>query len=383
VPASTIYLDYNATTPAAEETISAMLPWLSVPANPSSAHRLGDLAAAALADARCKVAAAVGTRPSRLTFTSGATESNNLVLATLAGAPAGRRCRVLVLSTEHKSVLETAKALRRHGWSIDIIPVSSDGVIDMGAFGELLSDDVQLVSVQLVNNETGVVQPLEAVTDAAHAAGALVHTDASQALGKITVDLDALGVDMASFSSHKAYGPQGVGALFVRSRRTVVAAWSGGGQEQGLRPGTQNLAGAVGFGAAAEVATSRLAHFQEVAERQVRRLKTALVDLVPGAVPVLPAETLRVSNTLSMRLPGVDAEALVMHTPGVAFSAGSACTSMVPEPSHVLTAMLSDRAAAAECVRLSTGRPTTDSEIEDAALQLAAAAARVRSVSRP
>ena len=381
VPRETIYLDYNASTPAAPEVVEVMMPWISRPANASSAHRPGRHAAAALAQARDDVGRAVGAAPARITFTSGATESNNLVFNGLPMPGQAGRTRLLVLETEHKAVLEAARGATERGWQLDLLPVQANGLIDLDALDALLGEDVHLVSVQLVNNETGVIQPLAEVSHRCHGVGAVVHTDATQALGKVPLDLLAIGADLASFSSHKVYGPQGVGALYQSRTGMLTPSIFGGGQENGFRPGTENLAGAVGFGAAAKLAVASLQPRRTQAQRQTALLAALLSELVPGVKVNVPLGTPRVPNTLSLRVPGADAEALVAHTPGVAFSAGSACTSMVPGPSHVLTAMLNDRSAATECVRLSTGWPTIDDEIHAAAAQLAASVTRVRSMS--
>lgn len=373
-----VYLDYNATTPAAPEVIEAAIPWLGRASNPSSAHRPGRTALVALDQAREQVAASVGARPGALTFTSGATESNNLAIHTAVSGSSRRR--VLVSAVEHKAVLEPVKALGRQGWDVELLPVGRDGVLDVDAFLTRLDANVALVSLHLANNEVGAVQPLRVVTEAAHEAGALVHTDATQALGKIPVDLAALDVDLASFSGHKVYGLQGVGALFCRRKLNGVALFSGGGQERGLRPGTENVAGIVGFGVAAQLAETRVVQYAERASRQTQAFLAEIGQRVTGVHRVIPAE-LCLPNTLSLHCQGADGEALVAHSPGVAFSTGSACSSMVPEQSHVLRAILGDEVAASECVRISTGWPTTDDEIRIAAQELSDAVLRVRALN--
>ena len=377
--AELIYLDYNATTPAASEVIDAVLPWLSRPSNPSSVHRAGRAARAALEDAREQVAVSIGGRSPELYFTSGATESNSIAIRTAVAA--SRRRRVLTSAVEHKAVLEPLQALAREGWTIELLPVGRHGGVDVADVRAALADDVALVSLHLANNEVGTIQPVKEVAEAAHAVGALVHTDATQALGKIKVSVSDLDVDLASFSSHKIYGPQGIGALFSRRRLKPIPLALGGGQERGSRPGTENVAAAVGFGAAAELSTWRLDEYGEAAQRHTDLFLAEVTRLVPGVTPVLEPHTSRLANTLSLRCHGADAEALVSHTPGLAFSTGSAFSSMVPEPSHVLQAMLRDVSAAAECVRISTGWPTSDAEILIAAKQFSAGVRRIRELT--
>jgi len=379
VGAELIYLDYNATTPAAPQVIEALMPWLSRASNPSSAHRGGRAAGAALDEARERVAASFGARPGEVFFTSGATESNNIAIRTATSASARRR--VLASVVEHKAVLEPLQALTREGWEVQLLPVGREGVVDVAAVEAALGDDVALVSLHLANNEVGTVQPVRAVAEAAHAVGALVHTDATQALGKLPVSVSDLDVDLASFSSHKIYGPQGIGALYSRRRLKPLPLALGGGQEGGSRPGTENVAGAVGFGVAAELCTERLGAYRETASRHTDLFLSEVLRRAGDVAAVLAPSTPRLANTLSLHCQGVDAEALVAHTPGVAFSTGSACASMVPEPSHVLRAMLGDATAAAECVRISTGVPTTEAEIFAAAQQFSVAVLRVRALN--
>lgn len=379
MPAQLIYLDYNATTPAAPEVIDAVLPWLSRATNASSAHRAGGAARTALDGAREQVAASIGGRPSEVFFTSGATESNNIAIRTaVAGS---QRRRVLTSAVEHKAVLEPLQALASQGWSVELLPVDQHGAVDVAAMQAALDDDVALVSLHLANNEVGTVQPVRAVAEAAHAVGALVHTDATQALGKLFVSVSDLDVDLASFSSHKIYGPQGIGALFSRRSLKPTPLTLGGGQERGGRPGTEDVASAVGFGVAAELSVQRLDEYGRAARRHTDLFLAEVARLVPEVTPVLDACTARLPNTLSLRCHGADAEALVAHTPGVAFSTGSACSSMIPEPSHVLQAMLGDAGAAAECIRISTGWPTSDEEILTAAQQLSSAVLRIRALN--
>ncbi|MGH8415349.1 MAG: cysteine desulfurase family protein, partial [Gammaproteobacteria bacterium] len=252
-----IFLDHNATTPLDPRVLDAMLPWLrGVQGNPSSVHRYGREARTALDKARAQVAALVNAQPAQVVFTGGGTEADNLALRGVChGKPVGK---LLVSAAEHAAVLETAEALAAQSWQVEKIPVDGQGRIDPGALEELLDKDVRLVSVMLANNETGVVQDVKSVAEPIHQYGALMHTDAIQAAGKISVNFTALGVDLMTLSAHKLNGPRGVGALIVNRRVDLVPLVTGGGQEQGLRGGTENLAGIIGFGKAAELASSEL-----------------------------------------------------------------------------------------------------------------------------
>lgn len=381
-----IYLDYNATTPVDRGVFDAMAPWhTNTFGNASSQHVAGRVAAEAVADARLKIAELVGCSSSEVIFTSGATEANNLALSGVVTAAASGRDRVVSCVTEHKAVLEPLARLQAHGTKVDLITVDRQGRLDLDHLRAVLGSDVCLVTVMTVNNETGVVSPVAQIAQLAHEAGALVHSDATQAVGRTVFDVDALDVDIASFSAHKMYGPKGVGALYVRRRTQLEPLMQGGSQEKGLRPGTLNVSGIVGFGEAAALAESLLAADEE----RILRLRQDLVTLLRKSIPNIelpiedgPEQVPTVTGTISVRFVGADAEAVIAHCPSVAISAGSACTSGVPEPSHVLDAMLRDRAAASECVRISLGRPTTDREVVVAAEELATAVGAVRELER-
>jgi cysteine desulfurase len=364
-----IYLDHNATTPMSPEVLESMLPWFRErPGNPSSTHRAGREAAVAVEHARQRVAEAVGAVPREIVFTAGATEANNLILRGVEG-------RVVVAATEHKAVLETARDLGEGRFTV--VPVSSDGRIDLEAVGEA-ADGASLISIMLGNNETGVIQDVEAVVDLVTRLGCRVHTDATQALGKIPVDLQALGVDFASFSAHKIYGPKGVGAMFMRRGTRLRPLITGGGHERGIRSGTLNVPGIVGFGVSAMLLPG------PADAEETRRLSGRLLDKLRSSCPdleVFSDHKAGLPNTLSVRLCGADGEAVMAHTPQVAMSVGSACTSSIPEPSHVLLAMGVRAEAAHETVRLSLGKDTTVREIDAAAAQIASAVERVRSMA--
>jgi len=375
-----VYLDYNATTPMAEEVLEEMLPWMTDRFwNAASIHQGGRQASWAVDQARESIADLLGVRPGSICFTSGATEANNLAIkgAMLAAGPS--RTRILVGATEHKAVLDPAHAMESTGVEVVVIPVDASGLIDEEALAAALDESVALVSIMLANNETGVIAPIERLTHAAHEVGALFHTDATQAVGKIPVDLESLGVDMASFSAHKVYGPKGIGALYVARDVELVPLLHGGGHERGLRSGTMNVPGIVGFARAAQLSTtSMLVEYERQSE-----LIADLVDglrLHIGGVELVGAGSSRLPNTANIRFEGVDGEALLANAPLLGVSSGSACTSMTPSPSHVLLAMGYANDEAEQCLRFSVGRPTRGDEIDQAVAMAAAAVERIRSL---
>lgn len=359
-----IYLDHNATAPLDPRVLEAMQPWfLGSHGNPASVHRPGRAAHEALEQARAEVAALVKAKPAEVIFTGGGTEADNLALkGVCAGAPKGR---LLVGGIEHSAVLGPADALATLGWQVQCLSVDGEGRYDLGALDQALAGkDVRLVSAMRANNETGVLQDVAAIAGQAHAAGALLHCDAVQAAGKIPVDLRALGADLLTLSAHKLNGPRGVGALIMDRRVDLVPLVHGGGQEQGLRGGTENLAGIVGFGKAAALAKAELAErathargLRDALETGVRKLTG--VTIFSGAAERLP-------NTLQFGLPGIDGEWLVMELDkrGIAVSSGSACHSGSGEPSHVLTAMGYEPAIAKGALRISFGMGNTSQDVE-------------------
>lgn len=348
-----VYLDYNATAPVRPEAASAMAAALREVGNASSVHRFGRAARRRLEQARESVAALVGARAQDVILTSGGTEANNLALLG-TGRP-----RVLVSAGEHDSVLHAAPPAER-------IPLRRDGRIDLTALASMLAADAwpALVSVMLANNETGVIQPVHDVAVLARQFGARVHCDAVQAVGRIPVDISALGVDLLTLSAHKIGGPQGAGALIVRDGAPVRPIVLGGGQERGHRAGTENVPAIAGFGAAAEAAAAgpadaaRLAELRDTLEAEVRRL-------APAAA-IHGAEAPRLANTSCIGLPGVPAETQVMalDLAGVAVSSGAACSSGKVHPSHVLAAMGVPRAEVGEAIRVSFGWQSAASDVE-------------------
>ena len=380
-PARSVYLDYHASTPCDPQVVKKMLPYfLDCFANPSSTtHAAGRGAAEAVEMARRKVALAIAAEPSEIVFTSGATESNNLaILGTVGAAPQDRR-RVLASAIEHKSVLAPCRQLQDRGFRFDVIPVQGDGRIDLGRFARQLDERVFLVSVQAVNNEIGTIQPVSEIVQIAHAVGALVHCDAAQALGRIPVDVNDWGVDLLSLSGHKCYGPKGVGALYIRGGARAAPLESlvfGGDQESGLRPGTLNVPGIVGFGESAEMAAaereldaSRIAPLRDWLEEQIRRH-------IPRSRRNGSLNH-RIACNSSLTFPGVEVEALIAQLRDVYLSTGSACAAGAPEPSHVLTMIGLPRADAYSTIRIGLGRYTTSEDTMHAASRLIQVAQRL------
>ena len=366
------YLDWNATAPLRAEALAALQAALAEPGNPSSVHASGRAARRRVEDARVAVAALVGGDPERLVFTGGGTEANNLAIL-------GQRApHILVGGMEHDAVLAAGHSA---GVPVRRIRATRDGIVDLDHLADLLRDAPAgtLVAVMLANNETGAIQPVRAVADLVHAAGGVLHCDAVQAAGKIEVDTVALAVDTLALSAHKIGGPQGVGALLVPGSIDLLPVLRGGGQERGLRAGTENVAGIAAFGAAAAAALAGLSG--QAAVMALRdRLQAAMVAAAPEAV-VHAANVARLPNTLCIALPGVPAETQVMamDLAGIAVSAGSACSSGKVRPSHVLTAMGWPEAAAREAIRLSLGWSTDEVAVATAADAYAALAARRRS----
>lgn len=378
-----IYLDYQASTPCDPAVVEAMLPFLvHDSANPSSPHRAGRRARAAVGRARGEVAAALGCEPSEIVFTSGATESNNLAILGGAAAPGGRSGFVTT-AIEHKSVLAPLKLLSQREFKVTACPVRPDGQLELGALSELLDSQVRLVSVQLASNEIGTIQPVLEIGQLAHRSGALFHVDAAQAFGKMPIDVDELDVDLMSISAHKCYGPKGVGALFVRggaSSGLVSAILGGGDQEAGLRPGTPNVPAIVGFGRSAVLAMERLESESRQSAEKRDRLERIVCEMVEG-VTVNGAVGRRLCNATSLTFRHVDAEALIANLPELALSSSSACNSGAPEPSHVLLGIGLDRKTAYRTIRCSVGRFTTRSDVEYSGRRIAEVVNKLAKVS--
>ena len=352
-----IYLDHNATAPLLPAAREAMLPFLGPPANPSSAHREGARARAVMEAARADVAALIGAAPGEIVFTSGATEANNLALR--AGADAA----LATTAVEHASVLEPARAAA--GARLRVVSVDAEGRVAVEAV-RAAAAGAALASIGLANGEVGAVQPIAEIAAALRPGGVLVHSDAAQAVGRMAVDVRALGVDLLSLSSHKLGGPAGVGALWVRPGLRLAPLLLGGPQERGRRAGSENVAAIAGFGAAAREARRRVAAWTGEARALTDRLWDGLVARIPDVVRNGPAAEPRLPNTLNVSFPGCAGESLVLllDLSGVAASAGSACAAGAVEPSHVLLAMGRDATAARAGLRLSVGPEISAGEID-------------------
>ncbi len=382
----TVYLDHAATTPVRPEVLEAMLPYLRGDSfgNPSSAHRMGRTARAGLEQARREVAAAVGAEPSQVIFTSGGTEADNLAVVggALAARHHGRPMLVAVSTIEHKAVLAAAHYVAELGGEEIRLPVDANGQLDLAALDEALGRRPAVVSVMWVNNECGCCQPIEAIAARCHAAGVLLHSDAVQAFGKIPIDLGSLPCTLLTLSGHKIGAPKGIGALIVRDRKAIEAIIHGGGQQFGIRPGTENVAGAIALGRAAALAAAeretQAARLDRLRERLIGRLRAGVPDLV-----VHGEDAPRAPHILNVGVPGADSEALLMHLDlaGVCASGGSACSTGAVEPSHVLTALGVPRALALGSIRLSLGHESTEEDVERAAAVFPQVVEKVRQLA--
>ncbi len=384
-PNRPIYLDHHATTPLDPRVLAAMRPWWEENfANPHSAeHAMGRAAEEAVEEARAHVAELIGADAREVVFTSGATESNNIAIKGAArfalGDDAAPR-RIITLATEHKCVLESVRDLAPEGFEPVILPVRPDGLLDLDVLRAALETPTLLVSVMAVNNETGVVQDLAAIGAVVKAAGALFHTDAAQAAGRIPLDVEEIRADLLSLSGHKMYGPKGVGALYVRRRPRVRLAplFSGGGQERGLRSGTLPAPLLVGLGEAARIAAAEGMLDSGRITGQRQRLLDGLMAAIPG-LRINGTMESRVAGNLNLTFPGVDAQALLAALPEVCLSTGSACSSAEIAPSYVLGAMGIPDSEARATLRIGLGRFTSPAEMDRAAALIGAAWQRLTS----
>jgi cysteine desulfurase len=381
-----IYLDHNATTPphpdVAEAVAAAMRATFG---NASSVHAFGQEARAALERSRADVARLIGASPSEVVLLGGGTEANNFALRGLAAAgQAGDRNEIVTTAIEHESVLNTARALARRGWSLTILPVEASGIVTPEALEAAVSPRTALVSVMHANNEIGTVQPIASLARIAHAHGALFHTDAVQSAGKIPVDVRSLEVDLLSISGHKFYGPKGTGALWIRRGTRLAPLMTGGRQERNRRAGTENLPGLVGLGVASALAVEKLPS-EAVRLAALRdRLERGILERVPGTI-VNGALEPRVPNTTNISFDRIEAESLLiaLDLEGVAVSTGSACSSGTLEPSHVLKAMGLGASRAQSSLRFSLGAANTDDEVGRVLDVLPGAVEKLRQLTRP
>jgi cysteine desulfurase len=365
---SNIYLDNAATTTARPEVIEAMLPLLTGGYNPSSTHAHGREARAALDDARAAVARVFGAAPREIVFTGGGSEADVLAIIGVAKARADAGKHVITATFEHHAVLHAFDVLEADGWSVTRLPVTADGLVEPAALAAALRPDTTLVSIMLGNNEVGTIQPIAELAALAHANGTLIHTDAVQTAGYLDLDVTKLGVDLLAISAHKFSGPKGVGVLYVRRGTPIVAQIVGGGQEHGLRSGTENLAGVAGLAWALTLAEAERPETAARVAAQRDRLEMKLLAGIPDAL-VLGAGAPRLPHILSIGFRDQPSDALLMalDLEGVSASAGSACAAGSLEPSHVVAALGIGPAYATGVLRFSLGRQTTQAEVERAA----------------
>jgi cysteine desulfurase len=361
-----VYFDYNATTPVDHEVLEAMLPFFAEEfGNASSIHSVGQRARAAVERARESVAALVGARPSEITFTSGGTESDNLAIFGVVAASGGERKHVITTQIEHHAVLNACQALEAQGVEVTYVPVSREGIVDPNEIRRALRPETVLITVMHANNELGTLQPIAEVGRIAAEADVYFHTDAVQSAGKLPLDVAELGVDLASISGHKLHAPKGVGALYVRKGTRLRPILFGGHHERDRRPGTENVAGIVGLGKAAELARTRLPEEPRRLAGLRDRLERGLLEEVPHA-RVNGQQALRTPNTSNITFSFVEGEALViaLDLKGVACSTGAACSSGAVEPSHVLTAIGLPPEESRASLRFSLGRDNTPEDVE-------------------
>ena len=376
-----VYLDYQASTPVDGRVLDAMLPYLSEKfGNPHSrSHAFGWEAEEAVEVARERIAAIIGADPKEVIFTSGATESNNLAIKGVGHFYKARKDHVITCVTEHKCVLESCRTLEREGFALTYLPVRGNGLIDLGELSRAFTERTVLVSIMAVNNEIGVIQPVAEIGALCRQHGAFFHTDAAQAIGRIAIDVNEMGIDLMSLTAHKVYGPKGIGALYVRRRPRVrlVPLFDGGGQERGFRSGTLPAPLCVGFGEACRLAGLEMAD-------EAKRIGALRDRLYDGITTRLTGITLngdavtRIPGNLNLSFGHVDAEALMASLGAVAVSSGSACTSASLEPSFVLKALGVEDGLAHASIRFSLGRMTTEAEIDFVVDEVAREVAKLR-----
>lgn len=376
-----IYLDYQASTPLDPRVREAMLPWLGERfGNPhSSDHAHGWAAEEAVEAARADIAALIGAKPREIVFTSGATEANNLALKGVARALKAERDHIVTCVTEHKCVLESCARLEREGFKVTYLPVEKNGLLDLNRLEEALGERTALVSIMAVNNEIGVIQPLAEIAALCKQVGARFHTDAAQAVAKIPIDVNVIGIDLLSISAHKIYGPMGVGALFIRQKPKVPIEplMDGGGQERGLRSGTVPAPLAIGFGECSRVAADDMAEeavrLSALRDRFMARITDALEDVHLHGDP-----SRRIPGNLNLSFADIDAQDLMMRLPRISVSTGSACTTATVQASHVLQSLGVEERLLHNAIRIGFGRFTTEEEIDIATNEIARAVGSLR-----
>ena len=380
-----IYLDHAATTPVRREVLEAMLPYLSEHfGNPSSIHAAGRRARQGLDEARETVAALIGAKPREIVFTASGSEADNLALKGAAWAASARGRHVITSAIEHKAVLQSCAVLERQGFEVTYLPVDATGLVDPAAVEEAITDRTVLVSVMAASNEVGTIQPINEIGNVCRGRSVLYHVDAIQAAPFLPIDVDAWQVDLLSLSAHKVYGPRGVGALFIRQGTALLPQMQGGAQERQRRAGTENVAGVVGFARAfALTAGDTSVRIEENARQSALRdrLLAGLTQINGVRATGHPSE--RLPNSASVVVQGVEGGDLVaaLDLAGVEASTGSACTTGSVEPSHVLLALGLEEEVARGSLRLTTGRDTTESDIESALEIIGGCIIRMRAIS--
>ncbi|PYU09962.1 MAG: cysteine desulfurase NifS [Acidobacteria bacterium] len=381
-----VYLDYNATTPVEPEVLDAMLPYFSGEfGNASSIHTFGQKARAAVETAREQVAALIGARPQEIFFTSGGTESDNHAIFGITGSFANAsksRPHVITSFVEHEAVLNACQALEKQGVDVTYLHVDQDGLIDLEDLRGAIRKETALITIMHANNEMGAIQPVEEIGRIAKDADVYFHTDAVQSAGKLPIDVNQFQLDLLSLSGHKLYAPKGIGALYVRGGTRLKQLLYGGHHQRGMRPGTENVAGIVGLGKAAEIARQTLANDAKRLSALRDQLEHGLLHRVPHS-RINAARAPRTPNTANLVFPGVEGEALLiaLDLKGLACSTGAACSSGAVEPSHVLTAIGLPAEEARASLRFSLGRQTTQADIDFALQVVPAAVAQLRQLS--
>lgn len=380
-----IYMDYHATTPVDPRVLEEMLPYFTENFGNAASrnHVFGHVAEAAVDEARSRVAALIGAKPKEIVFTSGATESDNMAIKGVAEFYREKGNHIITQQTEHKAVLDSCKDLERRGYEVSYLPLDRFGVVDMDELRKAIRKETILITVMLANNEIGTIQPLREIGAIARENGIVFHSDATQAVGKVPIDVDEMNLDLISMTAHKIYGPKGVGALYIRSRNPrirISAQMHGGGHERGYRSGTLNAAGISGFGKAVEIAGTDMAEDQA----RIKRLRDKLENGLKEALDEVytnghPSE--RLVGNLNMSFAYVEGESLLMGLNEIALSSGSACTSATLEPSYVLKALGVEEELAHTSLRFGLGRFTTEEEVDYVIRRVVEEVTRLREMS--
>ena len=380
-----VYLDYSATTPVKEEVLQQMIPYFTQNfGNPSSLYTIGLEAKAAVDKARAQVAHLIGADPSELYFDGGGSESDNWTIFGVADAMKKKGKHIITTKIEHHAILHSTEFLEKHGYEVTYLDVNKEGFVDPAALEDAIREDTILVSVMFVNNEIGTVEPIKELCEIAHKQGVLFHTDAVQAIGNVPIDVHDLGVDFMSMSSHKIYGPKGEGGMYIRKGVRIPSFIHGGAQEKGKRAGTENLAGIVGFGAAAELAEQNLEHHR----KHCSELRDYLMDRITAEIPDVivngPSDhSKRHPGNLNVTFAKIEGESilLLLDSFGIAVSTGSACSSKSLKPSHVLSAIGVSDELIHGSVRFTVGDFTTKEDLDYTVDCLKAVVSRLREIS--